>query len=220
MQLIQNLCSLSDSECFLVPGSGVDLAFFNCSELVPLGKPVVLMASRLLSTKGVREFVKAENILRQRGFAAEFQLAGSPDLVNPASIKLAEIEAWRKNGHIKILGYCSDIRQLMSSAHIVCLPSYYPEGLPRVLCEAAASGRVVVTTDEPGCRDAIINGVTGLLVPSRNAEALADALQYLLLNPELIRKMGVAARQYAKTSFDLDAVINLHLSIYSSLITS
>jgi glycosyltransferase involved in cell wall biosynthesis len=106
----------------------------------------------------------------------------------------------------------------MGRAHIVCLPSYYPEGLPKVLCEAAACGRVVVTTDEPGCRDAIENGVTGMLVPSRDSLALADALAYLVSNPDLIQKMGFAARRRAEMLFDLNSVVNQHLGIYSHLL--
>lgn len=215
---LSRLCSLSGSDSYLIPGSGVDLSLFT---LIPVeeGTPLVLMASRLLITKGVREFVDAAAILEKRGLHVKFQLVGEPDCSNPAAISPNELKYWQNQGLVQVLGHRTDVHELMCKAHIVCLPSYYPEGLPKVLCEAAACGRVVVTTDEPGCRDAIENAVTGLLVPSRDSLALADAIDYLVSNPDLIQAMGHAGRIRAEELFDINAIVNKHLELYSKLLS-
>ncbi len=216
---LSRICSISPKESYLIPGSGVDLSLY-IHEPPQNVAPVVLMASRLLFTKGVREFIAAAKILRDRGANSRFLLVGAPDLSNPASITLHELKRWESTGDVEILGYRTDVDELISAADIVCLPSYYPEGLPKILCEAAASGRAVVTTDEPGCRDAILNGVTGLLVPSRDSLALANALDYLFSNPHLIRSMGHAARVRAEKLFDVNAIVDQHLNVYDSLLSS
>lgn len=216
--MLSKICSISVSESYLIPGSGVDLSVFSLKPIQEV-QPLILMASRLLVTKGVREFVEAASILKNRGFAVRFQLIGDPDFSNPAAITLNELNDWRDQGLVEILGHRNDLNELMTQAHIVCLPSYR-EGLPKVLCEAAACGRAVVTTDEPGCRDAIENGVTGLLVPSRDSLALSNALEYLLLNPDLIRSMGLAGRKRAEHFFDVNAAVNQHLDIYASLLAN
>jgi len=215
---MSRFCLLNPNEICLIPGSGVDLSVFSCKPL-PKGQPVVLMASRLLSTKGVREFVAAAEMLKKRGISARFQLVGHPDRSNPAAISLIELNDWHDQGFVEVLGHRTDLHELMSASHIVCLPSYYPEGLPKVLCEAAACGRAVVTTDEPGCRDAIENGVTGMIVPSRNSLALANALEHLLLNPDLILSMGLAGRKRAEQFFDVNAIVGQHLDIYATLLS-
>ena len=215
--LLSKLCSLSKDETFLIPGSGVNLSEYVYSPL-PEGEIVVMMASRLLSTKGVREFVGAASILKIRGIQANFKLVGQPDPSNPASISIRETEQWSRLGLVEILGYRNDLHHLMPSAHIICLPSYYPEGLPKVLCEAAACGRPVVTTNEPGCRDAVENGLTGILVPSRDSVALANALEHLIMKPALIRSMSLAARKRAQEMFDINAVVAKHLEIYAKLL--
>lgn len=216
---LERLCSISRSQSFLIPGSGVDLKVFAFNPLQE-SKPVILMASRLLVTKGVREFVAAAKILKDRGFQSMFRLAGAPDQSNPASISMHELNHWHDQGLVELLGHRTDLNELMSDAHVVCLPSYYPEGLPKVLCEAAACGRAVITTNEPGCRDAIENGVTGLLVPSRDSSALANAIEHLLLNPDLIRSMGLAGRKRAERLFDINAIVDRHLDIYDSLLVN
>jgi glycosyltransferase involved in cell wall biosynthesis len=199
----------------VIRGSGVDLASYT--ELPePSGTPVVCLAARLLRDKGVLEFVEAVRILRQRGVSARFQLVGDPDLGNPATITVDELEAWRQEGFIELLGFRKDIAKLFGDAHIVTLPSYR-EGLPKVLVEAAACGRAVVTTNVPGCRDAIEPGITGLLVPVRNASALADAIETLLNDSELRQRMGHAGRMLAESEFSIDKIVKQHLDIYSKL---
>ena len=199
----------------MIPGSGVNLSSYTAMQL-PQGDPVVVMAARLLRDKGVYEFVAAARLLRQRGVVARFWLAGEPDPGNPASVKEEELLAWRSEETIEVLGHRHDVISLFAQSSLVVLPSYR-EGLPRVLIEAAASGRAVVTTDVPGCRDAVVKDETGILVPARDAVALADAIQHLLEDTELCKRMGMAGRKLAESKFAIEKVISAHMEIYRSL---
>ena len=144
---------------------------------------------------------------------------GELDPSNPGSIRADELDAWSKHGHVEVLGPRSDIPDLMSQSRVVVLPSYR-EGLPKVLIEAAACGRAVVATDVPGCRDAIVPGVTGLLVPPKNVEALAKAIKLLVDDPKTCEELGQAGRIYAEENFDIRGVVNTHLKIYKELADS
>ncbi len=208
---------VAKDKTWLIRGSGVDLVNYPVKP-EPDGIPVVVMASRLLIDKGVHEFVDAARLLQSQGITARFQLIGEPDPQNPESITFEIIRAWQKEGIVDCLGFRPDIAELFSHAHIITLPSYYGEGLPKVLIEAAACGRAVVTTDMPGCRDAIEPGVSGLLVPERDAEALAQALACLIGDPSLRQQMGKAGRDLAEREFSIDKVIATHLSIYRQLL--
>lgn len=213
--VLVDMGALESVKIEVIRGSGVDLASYT--ELPePSGTPVVCLAARLLRDKGVLEFVEAVRILRQRGVSARFQLVGDLDLGNPATITVDELEAWRQEGFIELLGFRKDIAKLFGDAHIVTLPSYR-EGLPKVLVEAAACGRAVVTTNVPGCRDAIEPGITGLLVPVRDASALANAIETLLNDSELRQRMGHAGRMLAESEFSIDKIVKQHLDIYSKL---
>lgn len=214
--ILSRLAHLMESKVVMIRGSGVDLAEYGHTPLPP-GLPVVVLAARLLVDKGVREFVQAARLLKQQGVSARFCLVGSVDLANPASLTDTELTEWANEGVVELWGQRSDMPEVLSSARIVVLPSYR-EGLPKILLEAAACGRAVVTTDVPGCRDAIDPGVTGLLVPVRNAELLADALEGLINNPERCKAMGDAGRKLAESTFDVRQVVNAHLRIYQQLI--
>ena len=143
-------------------------------------------------------------------------MVGEPDTGNPASINDANLAACRNEGAVEILGYLDDIDSLFAQSSIVVLPSYR-EGLPKVLVEAAACGRVVVTTDVPGCRDAIEPGKSGLLVPVKDPISLADAIQSLIDNPELCHSMGQAGRALAERKFVIEKIVDAHLKIYKEL---
>lgn len=206
---------LRAEQAVLIRGSGVDLERF--SQLPePPGTPVAVMASRLLVDKGVREFVEAARLSQEQGNAVRWQLLGSPDPGNPASISLDELNHWRQSGVVDYKGEQDDIAQAYAQAHIVVLPSYR-EGLPKSLIEAAACGRAVVTTDVPGCRDAIEPGVTGVLVPARDAQALAQAVQNLAQHAERRQEMGRAGRELAEQQFDIRQVCAAHLRLYREL---
>ena len=202
----------------MIPGSGVDLARFSVKP-PPVSAPVVVMVSRLLRDKGVIEFVGAASFLKMRGVQASFLLIGDPDPGNPTSIEEADLVKWRSAGIVEVLGRRDDIADVFSQSHLVVLPSYR-EGLPKVLLEAAACGRAVVTTDVPGCRDAINPGITGVLVPVRNAFALADAIQDLINDPIRCKSMGAAGRVMAEKVFDVRQVVATHLHIYKELINN
>ena len=156
-------------------------------------------------------------MLRSWGCAVRMQLAGDPDPDNPSSISDVEISAWRVEGTVELLGFRKDMPTLLSSANIVVLPSYR-EGLPRILEEAAACARAVVTTDVPGCRDAIVPDKTGLLVPVRDAEALANAIFRLIENLQLRQQMALAGRRLAEERYSIERIVDSHLALYESLL--
>lgn len=195
-----------------IAGSGVDLRHFHPTA-EPDGIPVIVFPARLLWDKGVREFVEAARLLRLRGLSARFLLVGEPDPANPASIPATQVADWVQEGTVEHLGWMKDMPCVFAQAHIVCLPSYR-EGLPKALIEAAAAGRPIVTTDVPGCREVVENGVHGLCVPPRDANALAGALARLIADSELRARMGAAARVRAEKEFGLEAVIAQTLALY------
>lgn len=216
---LTGVAKLKPSEKELIKGSGADLSVYKYLPENINGKITVVMASRLLKEKGVYEYIEAAKLVRECYPDINFLLVGTPDLENPNTVKQTEIEQWVNEGIINYLGHRSDIPNVFSNSNIVCLPSFYGEGVPKVLIEAAACGRAIITTDNPGCRDAIIEGQTGLSVPVKNAEALATALIKLIDDPELRISMGKRARTFAEKEFDVRSVVDKHLKIYSKLIS-
>jgi len=215
-ELLTSAGAVRAEQCVLIRGSGVDLSVYR-PRPEPPGPITVCMAARLLRDKGVDEFIEAARLLRARGLPIRFRLAGSIDPGNPASVSQAETLRWQQEGVVTLLGEHRDIAQLYSESHIVVLPSYR-EGLPRSLVEAAACARAVVTTDVPGCRDAIEPGVTGLLVPARDALALANAVAKLAEDAALRARMGAAGRALAEQAFDIRNIAMQHLDIYQRLL--
>lgn len=213
--VLLNAGALDVSKVRMIRGSGVDLGQYQALP-EPEGLPVVCMAARLLRDKGVQEYVEAVRLLHKRGVRAVFKLAGDVDPGNPTSITAADLSAWKQEGLLDVLGYRSDVAELFAASHLVVLPSYR-EGLPKVLIEAAACGRAVVTTDVPGCRDAIEPDVTGLLVPVKDVTALADAIQRLIEDEALRKRMGAAGRLLAEREFAIENVVQQHLDIYAEL---
>lgn len=214
---VRALTGLPERETVLIAGSGVDLERYRAYPLAE-GTPLVVLAARLLADKGIREFVQAVRQLRSRtpALAARYALVGNPDPENPSSISLAELDGWRREGIVELWGHRDDMPQVLSAAHIVVLPSYR-EGMPKILLEAAACARAVITTDTPGCRDAIEADRTGLLVPARDARALADAIERLLTDTEGCRRMGEAGRALAERKFDVRLSVADHLRVYREL---
>ena len=208
--------SVNLSQTQLIRGSGVDLTACLLRP-EPKEAPIVAMASRLLRDKGVLEFVAAAYLLRERGVSVGFWLIGDPDQANPASVKPHEVAVWKAEGVVKCLGHRRDVVSLYAKSQVVVLPSYR-EGLPKSLIEAAACGRAVVTTDVPGCRDAIEPGVSGILVPARDSVALADAIQSLIKDPVKRKQMGAAGRVLAEREFGIEKVIAAHLKIYQEVL--
>lgn len=218
--ILSDIVNLSENNRTLIKGSGADLSVYR-AQSEPLGtKKIVSMACRLLKEKGVYQFIEAAKIIKAKLPNTEFWLIGNVDPENPNSVSQQEVDAWVAQGVINALGHRGDIPELFAQSHIVTMPSFYGEGVPKVLIEAAACGRPIVTTDNPGCRDSIINEKTGFLVPIKNSEALADALMKLLLDETKRVEMGLQARQYAVNEFDVNNVVARHLDIYESLIVS
>jgi glycosyltransferase involved in cell wall biosynthesis len=164
----------------------------------------------------VVEYVQAARILKAKGLAASFLLVGSPDARNPAAISEAQLRAWETEGAVEWLGHRADIADILRACHIACLPSYR-EGLPKALLEALAAGRPIVATDVPGCREAVRDGENGLLVPSRDPEALAAALETLIRNPALRRQYGDRGRRRAETEFAVEIVNDATLRLYREM---
>ena len=214
--LLSKVCSLSKSESIILPGSGVDLKKFTYSEL-PESSPIILMASRLLISKGVKEFIGAAKILKKKGFKIKFQLVGKPDKANPLAISENEISEWVENGYIEYLGQRNDMHKIIPKSHILVLPSYYPEGLPKIVCEAAACGRAVITTNQPGCRDAIEEGRTGLLINARSSIELSEAIFSLVNNKNKLSLMSENARHRAEKLFNIIDIVGEHIKIYKYL---
>lgn len=200
----------------VVPGVGVHPERFP-SRPEPPGLPMVLLPSRMLWEKGVGEFVAAAAELRGKGTNARFVLAGAPDADNPGCIPEEQLRAWERSGVVEWWGQRNDMPEVYAQSTLVCLPSY-AEGMPNVLAEAGASGRAVVTTDVPGCRQAVTHEVNGLIVPARDSKALALAIERLLKDPELRRRLGAMGRERAVKEFSHETIVKQMIGIYRELL--
>lgn len=200
----------------MIRGSGVDPSQFAPPERAPEGAPLVVLASRLLASKGVGEFVEAARRLRGK---ARFAIVGEPDPDNPDTITAAQLEAWSGEGAVETWGRRADMPAVLREASLFVLPTYYREGVPKALIEAAAAGLPAVTTDTPGCRDIVVHDRTGLLVPPRDADALTEAIGALLENPGRRAAMGRAARERVLAHFTVEQVIDATLQTYRELLS-
>ena len=193
-----------EAQAVLVNGTGVDLDHYAPAAPVTDG-PVFLLIARLLADKGIREYVAAARILKARYPQAVFRLVGPYD-PNPAAIQPDEIAAWQAEGAVEYLGETRDVRPFIAACSVYVLPSFYREGTPRTVLEALAMGRPVVTTDAPGCRETVVPGANGFLVPPRDVAALAAALERFILQPGLIATMGAHSRALAVEKYDVHQV--------------
>jgi glycosyltransferase involved in cell wall biosynthesis len=197
----------------LIRGAGVDVSQFEPLP-EPTGKVTVVLASRMLREKGISDFVDAARLLKQQNVDARFVLVGEPDAGNPHSHTDEELAAWAREGIVEWLGLRTDIPKIFASAHIICLPTYYGEGVPKVLIEAAAAGRAIVTTNIPGCRDIVRHEDNGLLVRPRDVPGLATALRRLIEDPATRRRMGESGRRRVEQEFTVQIVTAQTLAIY------
>ena len=206
-----------ESRLRLIRGAGVDTTMFSPVPEPP--KPVcVVLAARMLWDKGVGEFVEAARRLKQAGVDARFALVGAADPGNPASVPEDILRVWQKEAVVEWWGQRDDMPAVFHAAHVVCLPSFYGEGLPKVLLEAAACGRPIITTDAPGCREIVRDGENGFLVPVRESIALASVLQKLIGDPDLRSRMGRRGREIVEAEFALDKVVQQTLALYKELL--
>jgi len=211
---------IKEAQSYKINGSGIDLDVFSYV-LEPNTSIIrILFTARMIKTKGVFELIEAANSLKSKYFnKIQFILCGGID-DNPQMIPERELTKRCDNNYIQWLGYRTDVKELLINSHIVVLPSYYNEGLPKSLIEACAIGRPIVTTDSAGCRDTVIEGNNGFLVPVRNSIALAEKLVILIENKSLRIQMGINSRKLAEKEFSIKKVVEKHLEIYNKLLTN
>jgi glycosyltransferase involved in cell wall biosynthesis len=217
LQAWSHKLDLLPERTLLIRGAGVDF-----SGHVPVAEPedfekVILFAGRLLASKGIKDVVEASKILRNRGVPHILRVAGEVDPANADSVSRHWMQRLNEAGAIEWLGHRNDILQQMDSANIVTLPSYYGEGLPKVLLEAGLARRAVVTTDMIGCREVVAHEENGLLVPPRHPEALADALQRLLMDDVLRNRLAQAHFRRIYSEFSSDKIFNQFFEFYTKI---
>lgn len=213
--IIMSLANLEMEQIELIKGSGVDLEEY-CYTPRGSGKKLrVILLARMLRDKGVYEFYKAACYLKPRNPDVEFILAGDTH-DNPSSLSETELKNWNLEGIVSWIGHQEKTKELLINSDVVVLPSYR-EGLPKSILEASAIGRAVVTTNVPGCRDAILKNRTGLLAPVKNVEVLAASIQSLLDNEELRLELGRNGRIFMEQEFSVEKVVAKHMEIYKKL---
>jgi glycosyltransferase involved in cell wall biosynthesis len=204
------------TDTVVIRGAGIDVRKFQPVS-PPAGPPVVALVARMLRDKGVCEFVEAAHRLHEAGVAARFVLVGDPDPENPASIPLEQLRSWHGKKGVEWWGWQEDMVSTWHKLHVACLPSFYREGLPKALLEAAACGLPIVTTDAIGCREVVRDGDNGLLVPIRDTQALAHALRIMISDADLRRRMGNQSRARVEREFSSERVISETLGVYRAL---
>ncbi len=195
-----------------VNGSGVDLLKFSCTPLPD--KPVFMLISRMLKSKGIGEFIQAGRRIREKYPEAESILLGPADNDNPMGVPLAELEALDKESGVYYAGAVKDVRPYLEKCSAMVLPSYYREGVPKILIEALAMGRPVITTDTPGCRETVVPGENGFFAEPRSADSLYDVMdRFLSLSRQRQEEMGIRSRKLAEEKFDEKKVIATYMEI-------
>ena len=209
---------IKEDQARFIKGSGVDLDVFCYTPEPSEGKLRVILTARMIVEKGVFILAEAAERLRSKyGNTVEFLLVGGLD-DHPGAITKDQLDSVCDGSYIQWLGYRTDVKELLQSSHIVAFPSYYMEGLPKSLIEADAIGRPVITCNSVGCKETVIDGYNGYLIPTKNVDALVEKLDLLLSDSSLRKEMGRNSRKYAEEYFSIDVVIERHLSIYNELI--
>ena len=213
--ILQNVLP-DESRLNVIRGSGVDVrSYYPAPE--PPGTLLAVLASRMLAEKGVHEFVEAAALLKNEGTDIRMTLVGSPDPKNPSTIPESTLSQWDREGQVEWWGYREDMAEVWRGCHIAVLPTYYKEGLPRSLLEAAACARPLVATGVPGCREVLKDGVNGLSVSPRDARNLADAIGKLAQDSSLRRRMGEAGRSIVEKEFSDEIVTGKILELYEHM---
>jgi glycosyltransferase involved in cell wall biosynthesis len=215
-QLLTQRGSIPSKQAMVISGIGVDTSQYQPGSEADRELSVVF-ASRMLREKGVEYFVEAARRLRARGIGARFMLIGVPDPTNPGSIAEGQLSAWHHEGVIEWHGFRRDMPQVLQRASVVCLPTFYREGVPRILIEAAACGLPLIATDMPGCRDIVRPEINGLLVRPHDVSGLADAMERLLRDHDLRRRFGAESRRIAEAEFAVEKVLDSFWDVYSAL---
>jgi glycosyltransferase involved in cell wall biosynthesis len=196
----------------IVKGTGVDMEKYRVLP-EPKGGLTVMFPARVIGDKGIHEFVAAAKAFQSKGLRARFIIVGRTDPDNPTDVGEPTIRQWEREGLVEWWGFSNDMADTLPKAHIVCMPSYR-EGLPRVLIEAAACGRAIVTADVPGCREIVKDGENGILIPARDGIATAGAIERLLDDPKLRKRMASRSREIAESEYAMDRFIADTLAVY------
>jgi glycosyltransferase involved in cell wall biosynthesis len=218
-QVIEATGAVEANTVTMIRGSGVDLQKFQ-PQPEPHGTPIAMMAGRMLREKGVDVFAESATLLRGRGCNVRCVLVGPADPNNPSSFTETELQALNDTSTVEWWGERADMDAVIAQASIICLPTHYGEGVPKILLEAAACGRAIVATDIPGCREVVTHDRNGLLIPARDPVALADAIETLVTDAARRRQLGAAGRRRAESEFSVDDVVAAHLCIYQALLRS
>ncbi len=209
----QENMNISGDMVHVLPGIGIDTFRFYPGK--PSGEFTVAFVGRMLRDKGLFELMQAMRLVREQGFNARLLLIGAPDISSPASVGIEQISAWQQEGLCDYLGHISDVAGMLRKVHALVLPSYR-EGMPTSILEAAATGLPCIATDVPGCRSAVINGETGILVPPFNSEAIASAVIHLIQNPDERKRMGKNAQKLVEERFSRSIVVKQMTQLYDS----
>lgn len=208
---------LNPKDAFCILGAGVNTKHFSPLPFSSKNKIcTVIMAARLIREKGVFDFIEAANRLYKSNIPVKMQLIGEPDYGNPSSLTKQEFETLKRNPAIDCIGFKKDISPLLKEAHIFCLPSFYREGLPRVLVEACSSGLAIITTDTIGCKEAVRNG-NGFLIPPHDIEKLVQHIEFLIYNPNELKLMSEKSRTVAVQYFDTQLICKRTFEIFKTL---
>jgi glycosyltransferase involved in cell wall biosynthesis len=201
----------------LIRGAGVNIEDYNFRLQSDNREAVILLPARLLWDKGIDDFVNAAKIILDNGLNARFVVVGGHDHHNPSNIDSRIIDEWNSKGPVEFWGFQNDMKKILSLVDIVCLPSYR-EGLPKALLESMAAGLPIVTTDVPGCREVVKNEDNGYLVPARNPQALADAIQKLILDTNLRREMGMKGKKRILSEFSSKIICEKTVDLYKEIL--
>jgi glycosyltransferase involved in cell wall biosynthesis len=214
--LLTEAGAVPSERAIVIAGVGVDTTEYYPT-MEPAGPVCIVLASRMIREKGIEYFVEAARRLKLDGAHARFVLVGTPDPFNPSSLSEEQLRLWDREGVVEWHGFRRDMPRVLQEAHVVCLPTYYREGVPRILIEAAATGRPLVATDMPGCRDIVQHGVNGFIVPTHDVGKLTAVLKLLIGDRDLRTKLGLASRAIVEKEFALPKVLDQFWQLYSTL---
>lgn len=217
LEVFLNEKLIEKDQATLIRGSGV-----NCSLFKPSPKnsneKIVLLASRMIWDKGIKEFVEAAKIVKKQVPEVQFVLAGTADEGNPNVVPEETLYEWNKEGNVKWIGHVENMIELIQNSTIVTLPTYYPEGVPKILIESASTGKPIITTDRPGCNDIVKDGENGILIPERDSVALANAIISLINNPIKMEEFGKRGREMVLEEYSEDIVVSKTIDLYGLLL--